>query len=83
MGIFSSFSQMRRGVRSATIPRVVATLTSGTLGQKTVVVLGLALLFLGVYKVIIQTIVPLVAIVVGSILVWLALKDYERHLVDR
>ena len=83
MGIFSSFSQMRRGVRSSMIPRLIATLTSGTLGQKTVIVLGLAMLFVGVYNVIIHTILPLVAIAVGSILIWLALKDYERHLVDR
>ncbi|MFO0980519.1 MAG: hypothetical protein U1E76_02035 [Planctomycetota bacterium] len=83
MKLFSSMSEIRQGIRSATITRVIATITGGSLGQKTVIVLGLAFMFLGVYKVIVQTIVPLVAVIVGCILIWLALKDYERHLMDR
>lgn len=83
MKLFSSMGHIRDQIRAATITRVIATLTGGSLGQKAVIVLGLALVFIGVYKVIVQTIIPLVAIIAGWTLVWLALKDYERRLMNR
>ncbi|MEW6745408.1 MAG: hypothetical protein AB1486_21865 [Planctomycetota bacterium] len=78
MSLAAAAKKLKDGVRGATIPRIIATLAGGSLGQRTVLVLGLGLFAYGLYEVIARTVLPLILVTVGAVLVWLAMKDYDR-----
>ena len=72
------FQDVRDLFRNGLPGRVLAVLLSGTLNQKVIVVLGLAVMLGGLYYLLIHLWQPLLAVAVGAVVVFLAVHDFER-----
>lgn len=74
MGLFRRAQQARDAVRVTTPARLVGVFAGGTLGQKTVLVLGIGLIAFAVFKSIIWVAMALA----GWLLCFFAVRDFER-----
>lgn len=78
MSVFSKLDGIRNSVRSGLLSRVLGVLLGGSLNQKVIVVLGLAILLGSLYYLLMNLWQPLIVGAVGYVFVHLAMKDFER-----
>jgi len=78
MSMFSKLQSIRSSVRSGLLARILSVLLGGSLNQKVVVVLGLAIMAGSLYYLLIHLWQPLLAGAMGYLFVHLAMRDYER-----
>jgi len=80
MSLFGSMDNMRKAVQGGFISRILAVLLGGSLNQKVIVVMGMAVVMFSLFWLISKLWQPMLLTVVGAIVVALAVKDYERTL---
>jgi hypothetical protein len=73
-----SFESWRRAARNNSFSRTLAVLLGGSLNQKVIVILGLAVVFFSLFWLISKLWQPMLLLCVGGVIVSLAVKDYER-----
>jgi hypothetical protein len=78
MSVFGKLGSLKNSVRSGLASRCLAVLLGGSLNQKVIVILGLAILAGSFYYLLVNLWQPLIFGLVGGIFVWLAIRDYER-----
>ncbi|MBI4879061.1 MAG: hypothetical protein HY812_05285 [Planctomycetes bacterium] len=83
MSVFSKLASLRHSVRSGVLARTLAVLLGGTLNQKVIVILGLAIVLGSVYYLLVNLWQPLICGAVGMVFIFLAMRDYERSTGNR
>ncbi len=78
MSMFSKLDSLRSTIKSGFLSRLLAVLLGGSLNQKVVVVLGLAIMLASLYYLLINLWQPLIVGIMGFVFVQLATKDFER-----
>lgn len=78
MTMFSKIDGIAKSIRSGLLSRILAALLGGSLNQKAILALGLAIMAYSLYFLLVNLWWPLIAGALGYIFVHLAVKDYER-----
>ena len=74
MGLFGHADKVRNAVRVTTPARLVSLLAGGTLGQRAVATVGLAVIVFAVIK----SLTWVALMLAGWLLCYFAIRDYER-----
>ena len=78
MTFFSKIDGLRTTMKSGLASRLLAATLGGSLNQRVIIVLGLAIVAASLYWVMIKLWQPLILAAVGFVFVIMAVKDYER-----
>lgn len=78
MSILGKIEGLRATVKSGLASRLLAALLGGSLNQKVIIVLGLAIMVGALYSCLMELWQPLLIGIVGGVFVHLAMRDYER-----
>lgn len=78
ISIMSKLGEFKNALRSGAVARLLAVILGGSLNQRAFVLIGLLLILGSVYYLLLSVWGPLLIIMAGSVLTYLAIKDYER-----
>lgn len=78
MSFFGKIEKVQGMIKSALISRLLAAILGGTLNQKVILIIGLAVVVYSVYSLLTQMWQPFLIGAVGGVIVYFALADYER-----
>ena len=73
-GFFHKAQQAREALRVATPTRIISVFAGGTLGQRTVLLMGLTAMVFAVFK----SLIWVALAVAGWVLCYFAVRDYEK-----